>query len=276
MARLLVNGVRLEVRSAGTGPPLILLHGFTGRGSSWSAHLPALRRGHRTIVVDLLGHGRSEAPADPARYAVECQADDVAAILARLGHERADVIGYSMGARIALRLAVDHPTTVHRLVLESPSAGIVDPAERAARRARDDLLADALERDGIAAFVERWERQPVFASHAALPAPAWRRLRHERLANRPVGLAASLRGGGQGVGPPLLGRLARVHAPTLVIAGALDETGRERAAKVAAAMPDARMAIVPGAGHTPHLERPAAFRRLVVAFLDAVPGGRPS
>lgn len=268
MARLHVNGVHLEVRSAGTGPPLILLHGFTGRGAVWSPHLRQLRRGHRTIVVDLLGHGRSDAPADPARYAVECQADDVAAILARLAATPADVIGYSMGARIALRLAVEHPSTVHRLVLESPSAGIADPDERAARRDRDDLLAAALERDGITAFVDRWERQAVFASQAALPAPVRRKLRNERLANRAAGLAASLRGAGQGAGPSLLARLAGVRAPTLVIAGALDETGRERAEVVAAALPDARLEIVQRAGHAPHLERPADFRRLVMAFLD--------
>ena len=276
MARLLVNGVRLEVRSAGEGRRLVLLHGFTGRGASWSGQLPSLRRSHRTIVVDLLGHGRSDAPADPARYAVDCQAADVAAILTRLAAMPAHVIGYSMGARIALRLAVDHPSAVDRLILESPSAGIPDPDERAARRARDELLAQALERNGIAAFVDGWEAQPIFASHAGLSPAARRRLRQQRLANRPAGLAASLRGAGQGVGPPLLDRLARVDAPMLVIAGALDETGRERAETVAAALPDARLAIVPGAGHTPHLERPAAFRRLVDAFLDAAPAGRPT
>jgi 2-succinyl-6-hydroxy-2,4-cyclohexadiene-1-carboxylate synthase len=276
MTRLLVNGVRLEARSSGEGRPLVLLHGFTGRGTSWSGLLPSLRRGHRSIVLDLLGHGRSDAPADPARYAVDCQAADVAAILARLAAIPADVIGYSMGARIALRLAVDHPSAVDRLILESPSPGILDPDERAARRARDELLAEALERHGIAAFVDGWEAQPIFASHAGLSSAARRRLRQQRLANRPAGLAASLRGAGQGVCPPLLGRLARVNAPTLLIAGALDEAGRERAETVAAALPDARLAIVPGAGHTPHLERPTAFRRLVDSFLDAAPDGRPS
>jgi 2-succinyl-6-hydroxy-2,4-cyclohexadiene-1-carboxylate synthase len=276
MSRLLVNGVRMEVRSAGEGRPVVLLHGFTGRGASWSGLVHDLRRGHRTIVLDLLGHGRSDAPADPARYAVDCQAADVATILMRLAAMPADVIGYSMGARIALRLAVDHPSAVDRLIMESPSAGIPDPDERAARRARDELLAQALERDGIAAFVDRWEAQPIFASHAGLTAAARRRLHRQRLANRPVGLAASLRGAGQGVGPPLLDRLARVDAPALVIAGALDKAGRERAETVANALPDARLAIVPGAGHTPHLEQPTAFRRLVDAFLDAAPAGRPT
>ena len=276
MVRLAVNGVHLEVRSTGEGPPVILLHGFTGRGASWSAQLRDLARGHRTIVVDLLGHGRSDAPADPARYAVACQAQDVAAILARLDALPADVIGYSMGARIALRLAADHPAAVGRLVLESPSPGIADAATRAERRARDESLAATIERDGVAAFIDLWEAQPVFASHAELPDTARRRLRAERLANRPRGLAASLRGAGQGAEPPIEGHLREVHASTLVIAGALDAAGRDRAAEVASALPDARLEIVPDAGHTPHLERPLAFRRLVGAFLDGMPAGRSS
>ena len=276
MTRLAVNGVRLEARAAGTGPPLLLLHGFTGRGASWAPHLAAFRRRHRTIVVDLLGHGRSDAPTDPARHAVECQADDLAALLARLDAIPADVLGYSMGARIALRLALDHPAAVRRLVLESPSAGIADAGERAARRARDDALAATIEREGIPAFVDHWEAQPIFTSQAALSPAARRRLRAERLANRVEGLAASLRGAGQGIAHPIGGELGVVHAPALVIAGALDATGRRRAEAVEATLPDARLAIVEGAGHAPHLERPAAFRRLVSTFLDAGAAGAGS
>jgi 2-succinyl-6-hydroxy-2,4-cyclohexadiene-1-carboxylate synthase len=269
MTRLAVNGIRLETRSAGSGPPLLLLHGFTGRGATWASHLPAFRRRHRTIVVDLLGHGRSDGPADPGRHAVECQAADLATLLARLDAIPSDVLGYSMGARIALRLALDHPSAVRRLVLESPSAGIADAGDRAARRASDDALAATIERDGIAAFVDQWEAQPIFASQAAMSPTARRRLRAERLANRPEGLAASLRGAGQGIATPVGGELGRVRVPVLVVAGALDATGLARAKEVVAALPDARLAIVEGAGHAPHIERPAEFRRLVRGFLDA-------
>jgi 2-succinyl-6-hydroxy-2,4-cyclohexadiene-1-carboxylate synthase len=267
MTRLEVNGTSLEVRSGGQGPPLLLLHGFTGRGSSWAPHLPALRRSHRTIVIDLLGHGRSDAPANPARYAIERQADDLAGLARALGAPVADVVGYSMGARIALQLALDHPAAVRRLVLESPSAGILEPAARARRRAADEALAGTIEHDGVAAFVDRWAAQPIFASHAALPAAARARLRRQRLGHTPVGLANALRGGGQGTMAPLEHRLGEVRVPTLVVVGSLDRTGRERAEVVAAGIPGARLSVVAGAGHTPHLERPAAFRRLVVAFL---------
>ena len=271
MTRLAVNGVHLEARLGGQGMPLLLLHGFTGLGTSWAPYLTTLRRSHRTIVVDLLGHGRSDAPVNPSRYAIERQADDLAELSRAVGAPVADVIGYSMGARIALRLALDHPAAVRRLVLESPSAGIADATERARRRAADDALAETIERDGVASFVDRWEDQPLFASHAALTAAARRELRRQRLGHTPGGLANTLRGAGQGSMAPFVGRLSDVRVPTLVVVGNLDPVGRERAAVVAAGIPGARLEIVEHAGHAPHLDRPAAFRRLVVAFLTGAP-----
>lgn len=267
MTRILVHGVRLEARVAGDGPPLLLVHGFTGRGASWAPFLPAFRRSHRTIVVDLLGHGRSDRPADPARYSVERAADDLAKLLDTLDALTADVVGYSLGARVALRLAAVHPDAVGRLVLESASAGIDDPEERRARRERDEVLAGEIVRDGVAAFVAHWEAQPLFASQAALPPAVRDRLRAERLRNQPDGLANSLRGAGQGAMEPLGARLGDVRSPCLVIAGTLDPVGCARAADVARRLPDARLEVVPDAGHAPHLERPAVFRRLVLGFL---------
>jgi 2-succinyl-6-hydroxy-2,4-cyclohexadiene-1-carboxylate synthase len=267
----IVNGLRWEVRSHGSGVPLLLLHGFTGRGSGWGRHATAFARSFRVIVVDLPGHGRTGTPADPARASVERTAEDLAAILRRDGLAPAHVLGYSLGARIALRLAVAHPGSLRRLVLESPSAGLATETERRTRRAADDARAVRLERDGIEAFVDEWEREPVFASHAALPPARAARLRAERLRNRPDGLAASLRGAGQGSMEPLHERLAGVRAPTLVIIGALDPPGRVRAEAIAAAIPGARLDVVAGAGHTPHLETPSAFRTLALDFLQEDP-----
>jgi 2-succinyl-6-hydroxy-2,4-cyclohexadiene-1-carboxylate synthase len=270
VSRMAIDGLRWEVRVRGAGRPVLLVHGFTGRGTSWGIHASALARMARVIMVDLPGHGRS-GTAEPARMTVERSADDLAAILGRLDAAPAAVIGYSLGARIALRVAVAHPASVAGLVLESPSAGIETEAERGARRAADERLAELLERDGIEAFVAAWQRQPIFASHAALPPARAVRLHAVRMANDPWGLAASLRGAGQGSMEPLFDRLGAIGAPTLVIAGALDDRGRSRAERVAAGIPDARLAVVDGAGHTPHLEQPRRFRRLVVDFLQEVP-----
>jgi len=266
-----VGGLAWEVRVRGTGTPLLLLHGFTGRGSGWGAHATALARRFRVIVADLPGHGRSGIPGDPRRASVERSADDLAAILGDIAATPSHVLGYSLGARVALRLAVAHQGSVRRLVLESPSAGIVDAAERAERVAADEARAVRLERDGIDAFVAEWESEPVFASHATMPPARRDRLHADRLRNRPAGLAASLRGAGQGAMEPLHDRLPGVTAPTLVLAGALDPAGRARAEAIAAGIPGARVEIVAGAGHTPHLETPRIFRTLTLDFLEEDP-----
>jgi 2-succinyl-6-hydroxy-2,4-cyclohexadiene-1-carboxylate synthase len=268
---MLVEGLWWEVRVRGVGAPLLLLHGFTGRGSSWGAHATAFARRFRLITVDLPGHGRSGIPSDPSQASVERSADDLATILRRTQASPADVLGYSLGARIALRLAIAHPTVVRRLILESPSAGIADTAERRRRHAADAALADRLERDGIDAFVGEWERQPIFDSYAAMPPARLARIHADRLRNRPVGLAASLRGAGQGSMEPLNDRLGRVRAPTLVVAGGLDPLGQGRAAAIAAGIPGARLEILADAGHAPHLERPTRFRDLALAFLEEDP-----
>jgi 2-succinyl-6-hydroxy-2,4-cyclohexadiene-1-carboxylate synthase len=259
------------VRIGGWGPPLLLIHGFTGRAADWAPLLPALRRVATTVAVDLLGHGESDSPADPSRHAVERQAADLAALVGELGLAPSDVLGYSLGARIALRMAAAEPSAVARLILESPSAGIADAAGRAVRRAADEQLAQLLERDGIAAFVDRWESQPVFATERALPAATRARIHAARLHNRPQGLAASLRGAGQGAMEPLHDRLPAVVAPTLVIAGALDEAGADRARGIAAGLPGARLAIMDGVGHAPHREAPTRFRRLLLDYLAPIP-----
>lgn len=265
-----MDDMRWEVRTRGAGTALLLLHGFMGRGSSWGAHAASFARQFRVIVVDLPGHGRSGIPRDAAQASVERTADDLATILHRREAAPAHVLGYSLGARIALRLAAAHPAAVRCLVLESPSPGLATAAERAARRVADADRATRIERDGIAAFLDEWEREPVFASHARLPPARAARLRADRLRNRLDGLAASLRGSGQGSMEPLHDRLSGIQAPTLVIAGALDQIGRTRAEGVAAGIPGARFAMVERAGHTPHLETPAIFRSLVRTFLKEV------
>ncbi|MGK2852369.1 MAG: 2-succinyl-6-hydroxy-2,4-cyclohexadiene-1-carboxylate synthase [Candidatus Limnocylindrales bacterium] len=267
----MVDGTTYKVRTGGEGgtrAPVLLLHGFTGRASDWSPFVRSIRdAGHRTIVVDLLGHGRSDSPADPARHAIERQAEDIAAILRQLDAAPAFVVGYSMGARLALRLALIEPTLVRGLVLESPSAGIADARERAARVAADRSLADRIERDGVEAFVNAWEALAMFAPERRLSAAARARLHRDRVRHRPAGLANSLRGAGQGVMEPLDGRLKQIRSPALVIAGALDTTGVERAVAVARRVPTVRMLILPERGHAPHREARTRFRQILLEQL---------
>ena len=287
-----VDGLQWAVRVGGSGPALLLLHGFTGSGRSWDDGMvdAAIGAGFTAIAPDLPGHGgtawhagdpaaarrvsdpvtRPSDPADPehsSRATIERTADDLPVLLRSLGHDRAHVIGYSLGARVALRLAIAHPAFVACLVLEAPSAGIVDAAGRALRCAADDALARNLQRGGIGPFIDAWERTPVLAGEARLGARERAAIREVRVAHDPAGLAASLRAAGQGAMEPLHGRLREIGSPTLVIVGA-DDPVRDRATTVAAGVPGARLAVIDGAGHAPHLEAPAAFRRLVLDFIS--------
>jgi len=261
------DGTTYRVRRSGAGAPVLLLHGFTGSSADWEPFRPALERLTQPVAVDLLGHGASDGPRDPVRHAVERQAADLAALLRAERLAPAHVTGYSFGARVALRLALDHPDVVASLVLESPSAGIADAAAREERQIADERLAQLLATEGIAAFTDRWEMLPLFATERALPLAAREEIRAGRLRNDPLGLAASLRGAGQGAMAPMHGELVRLAVPTTVIAGALDEAGRPRAESVAGTIPSARLVVVPGAGHAVHREQPDRFVRELAGHL---------
>ncbi len=251
----------------GHGPPLLLLHGFTGSAEEWAGLVPALAPLRQVIAVDLPGHGRAPAPDDPACYTMERAVAGLLALLDHLGHAVCDVLGYSMGGRVALHLAATAPARVRALILESASPGIEDPAERAARAAADEALAARIEREGLEWFVDHWAGLPLFASQARLPEAARAALRERRLRGSATGYANSLRGMGAGRQRSLWADLPALRVPALIISGELDEKYVAIGARMAAAMPLARQVIVPGAGHTVHLEQPEAFQELVVGYI---------
>ena len=149
-----VDGLRYHLAEWGEGPPLVLLHGFTGSAAAWGDLAPRLAARHRVIAIDLPGHGLSDAPADVARYTMPRVVADLAALLALLDAVPAHWLGYSMGGRLALYLALARPDLVRSLVLESASPGLATAAERQARQSQDAALAERIENDSVAAFVD--------------------------------------------------------------------------------------------------------------------------
>ncbi len=265
--RLYVNGVHLHVDVGGEGPPILLLHGFTGSTRTWDPFIPHLRADHTTVAVDLLGHGLSDAPEESSRYLMDRTVEDLVSLLSAIDIPRAAVLGYSMGGRIALALATEHPEKVSVLVLEGASPGLEDVQARRQRMREDALLAAAIERGGIAEFVDRWENHPLFASQRSLPAERRIALHNQRLQNNTRGLASSLRGTGTGVQEPLWGRLTEVRVPTLLIVGETDSKYKAIAERMAKVMPRTTLEVVAGAGHAVHLEQPEEFGRLIKKFL---------
>jgi 2-succinyl-6-hydroxy-2,4-cyclohexadiene-1-carboxylate synthase len=215
------------------------------------------------VLVDLPGHGRDAGRSDPSAFTLEA----ALVHLTRAGDWPTDLVGYSMGGRLALHFAVAFPGRVRRLVLESASPGLATEEERRARRASDDALAAELLAGGIGAFVDRWEEQPLFESRSGLDAAVLERQRELRLRNEPASLAAALRGLGAGSLPSLWGRLPEITTPTLILVGALDAKYVDIGRRMAGALPNARLVEVAGAGHTVHLERPDAWLAAVTTFL---------
>lgn len=236
----------LQSEHSGRGPRVVLLHGFTQTARCWGPVLGTLTRDHEVVRVDAPGHGGSS---------------DVRASMAQAAPMVADVggpavyLGYSMGARLALHVALDRPDVVRGLVLVGGTAGIEDRAERGARCARDEALARRIRAEGVDRFLDGWLSQPLFAG-----LPDWARFDQERRRNTADGLASSLELAGTGAQQSRWAELATIDCPVLVVAGADDV----RYAGIARWMADAigsnaEVALVPHAGHAAHLEQPERF-----------------
>jgi 2-succinyl-6-hydroxy-2,4-cyclohexadiene-1-carboxylate synthase len=246
--------------------PALLLHGFTHTGRAWRRFEAAWGKALSVLAPDLPGHGQSSEPL-PSSF--EAAVDALAEAIEREWHRPADVVGYSQGARLALALAIRHPTQVRRLVVESGSPGVgflSSEAARAHRRSEDAALADKIETLGVAAFIREWEALPLFAGLRGLSQSEQETLRSLREGHRPGGLAAALRLLGKGSQPDYSTALPQLALSTLFIAGIRDEKFRRLAEEMAAAVPHSRLALF-DCGHAPHLEAPG-YGQAVLDFLS--------
>jgi len=269
--RLDAGDVGLRVLRQGNpdGPPLVVLHGFTGCAETMGGVSEALAGGWWVHAFDLVGHGESDAPESGEWYSMERCVAQVLSAMDSLGLGRAHFLGYSMGARVALSLALAAPRRVSSLVLVGVSPGLEDATARAERVAADEALAARILDQGIEAFVDAWMALPLFASQARLGAEALEAARKQRLTCRPLGLANSLRGMGSGAMPPLSSRLGDLQAPALLVVGSEDAKFAALARAMVREIPGAEILEVADAGHAAHLEQPAAFGAGCRRFLEA-------
>ena len=231
---------------------VVLVHGFTQTRDCWGP-LPDRLEGE-VIRVDAPGHGAAgDVRADLA---------ETADLLAE--HGPATYVGYSMGGRMCLELALRHSDVVERLVLVSATAGIEDDEERAIRRDDDDALADRIEAIGVDAFIDEWLALPLFDGLLAE-----HRYEAERKTNTAEGLAGSLRLAGTGRQEPSWDRLAELSMPVLVVAGVEDGKFAALARRMVDTIGDnAHLEVLAGAGHTVHLEEPDLFVEVLERFLS--------
>jgi 2-succinyl-6-hydroxy-2,4-cyclohexadiene-1-carboxylate synthase len=236
----------------GMAPTVVFLHGFTHTGRSWHPVITALGERYTSVADDIRGHGDA---SERVPVSLEAVINDV---VAAAGPERYTLVGYSMGGRIALHVALAAGDRVERLVLIGASPGIVDEAERSARQRADGDLADEIERSSIEEFARRWAQTPVLAG---LPAAALDAAHADRMRSTPAGLARALRGLGTGALPSLWERLGELSIPVTLVVGERDSKFRAIALEMAWGMPAAEVVVVPGVGHSVHLEAPEAIAR---------------
>jgi 2-succinyl-6-hydroxy-2,4-cyclohexadiene-1-carboxylate synthase len=238
----------------GRGPRFVLVHGFAQTRDCWGPVGADLAADHEVVRVDAPGHGQSSAYYAGLRTGARLIADQGGP---------ATYLGYSMGGRFVLHLALANPELVRGLVLVGATAGIDDPEARAERKRVDAAMADRLERDGLERFIEAWMAQPLFSGLSEEM-----QFRDRRRENTVSGLAESLRQAGTGSQDPLWERLPRLDMPVLVLAGERDDKFSVEARRLAASIGEnATVALVPDAGHAAHLEQPDAFLSILRRWL---------
>lgn len=259
-----INGFRIAYRDEGSGPTLLLVHAFPLAASMWNPQLEMLRYNYRAVAPDLRGFGQSNG-APEGRYAtVEEYADDLAALVNKLGlaGEKVVFIGLSMGGYLAFAFYRKYPELVRGLVLCDTRS---EPDTEAARQNRFRLIEDLRER-GMEAAVEanlpKLLAPENYVNRDDLVADLSRTIRLNDTAGT-IAAAGAL--AHRPDSTPLLGQIG---VPTLVIHGQNDQIiPVESARKMAQAVPDWQLALVPGAGHLSNLEHPEFFNRALETFL---------
>ncbi len=218
----------------GSGPALLLTHGFTGSSADFAKNVETLARTHTVITWDLRGHGRSDAPSDPAAYSVPLSLADMAALLDRAGAERAVLAGHSLGGFLSLEFQLAHRARVAGLILIDTGPGYRSDAPRAGWNARAERIAQNFEAKGDA---------------------------------RSLGLARAARGILAQHDGRVLESLPGIAVPTLIVVGEHDEAFLGGSRYMAEKIPGARLEVIANAGHAPQVEQPEAFHRAVSAFM---------
>jgi len=264
-----VNQIKYRVDIQGEGPPVFVLHGFTGSLHTWNQLVENHKDSFQFIRVDLPGHGGTIGDSD---FTLESVCGDLNDLLDELSLQNVHVLGYSMGGRTALSFAMLHPTRVRSLILESASPGLDSTHEQLARQVKDEGLAEEIENNGVEQFVDKWENLPMFESQKNLSSDVQESIRQERLNQSASGLAASLRGMGTGVQPSWWDKLSIFPRKVLLLTGEKDDKFCNISKEMNEHFQHSTHKIVSQAGHAIHVEQPRIFGTIVREFLLEVEG----
>ena len=251
MASARLNGVTIDYEVTGTGPVVLLSHGYGSTRHMWDDQHRALDR-WRVVSWDMRGHGQTDSPDDPTRYSAALTVADMRALLQHLGVERAVIGGLSLGGYVSLAFALAHPAMVRALVVCDSGPGYRNAEARAAWNVRAHERAAALEATGLEALARR-SLETQLAVHRSAQ-----------------GLAHAARGMLAQEGSQVIDGLTTLRMPTLIVVGDQDQPFLAPSEYMAKKIPGARLEVIAGAGHSSNLDQPEAFNRVLRDFLQSV------
>lgn len=247
-------------------PAILFLHGFMGSGEDWTAVIKGLMTHYCCITMDLPGHGKTRIRQSKKDYAMPGAAENLVRMLTEFHIQKCTVLGYSMGGRLALYLALHYPDRFFKGIIESASPGLNKREDRLDRIAHDEKLASELQSVPFATFLHKWYSQPIFESLKRNP--DFPDFLKSRRGNIPAELALSMRHMGTGKQPSLWVRLMHNQVPLLFLTGELDAKFRAIASRMERMCPYSSTKTIAGCGHNIHFENPFAFIESVKAFIE--------
>jgi pimeloyl-ACP methyl ester carboxylesterase len=248
------DSVHIYFEDHGSGPAILLSHGYSATSRMWQGQVEALATRYRVLTWDMRGHGESDSPDDPALYSEAATVEDMAAILQHCGVASAVVGGLSLGGYMSLAFYNAHPEHVRALMLFDTGPGYRNPEARAGWNRLAERRAQALEAQGLDALREGSDEVRISLHHSA------------------AGLAYAARGMLAQFDARVIDALPTVAVPTLVLVGERDEPFLAATDVMATKIPHATKVVIPGAGHAANLHQPEAFNRAVEEFLSTLGG----
>lgn len=269
-----IDGVKIYLEKfreeSGNKNSLFLLHGFTGSSGDWKNVSDLFDKRFNVYAVDLIGHGKSDAPSDISLYTAESQVNQLKTIFDKIRSEKNILLGYSMGGRLALNYAVRYPGSLNGLILESASAGISKQSEREKRISDDNELAGMILKNPIEEFMTKWMDQELLGTLRRFSNARLDELKKEKSNASKTGLANSLRGFSTGTMPFIGNQLKSVNIPVLLLSGQLDSKFTKINSHIQKHFPTAKHSVIKTAGHNTHLEEPKYFIQSVNRFLKKI------
>ena len=252
MPKINRDGVNIYYEVHGSGPRLLLTHGYSSTSGMWQGQIEALSKHHKLVLWDMRGHGQSDYPDDPKAYSEALTVADMAALLDEVGAGKAIVGGLSLGGYMSLAFHRVHPQRVKALLIIDTGPGFKKDDAREAWNKRAHDTGDRFEREGLEVLKSASrERSGVTHRNAS-------------------GLARAARGMLTQRDASVIETLPHIKAPSLVVVGADDTPFLAAADYMAAKIPGAQKVVIPTAGHASNIDQPAAFNQAVRGFIDSL------